>query len=102
MVPFLIAAIVGVALIVVIILIAGGRKGKNSGGKSGSKLENSISKKGKLGTIKEMEKKLAHNPHDVEALQTLGDIYYNDANWDKVNSANKYAEKYDLPYLCNH
>lgn len=89
MVPFLIAAIVGVALIVVIILIAGARKGKGGDAKSGSKAEHSISKKGKGGVIKEMEKRLAHNPHDVDALQTLGDIYYNDANWEKVNSIYK-------------
>ena len=84
MVPVLIAAIAGVGLIVVIILVMGARKGKGTNGTAGAKSGGSISRKGKLATVKEMEKKLAHNPHDVVALETLGDIYYNDANWEKV------------------
>lgn len=87
MIPFLIAGIVGVALVVIIILISSTKK--RAGGGSGSKADNSISKKGKLGTVKEMEKKLTHNPRDVQALEPLGDIYYNDANWEKVYSIYK-------------
>ncbi|MCR4734312.1 MAG: tetratricopeptide repeat protein [Treponema sp.] len=87
MVPILIAAITGVSLVVVIILVVGSRMGKT--GRAGGKAENSISKKGKLATIKDMEKKLAHNPRDVQALETLGEIYYTDANWDKVYSIYK-------------
>jgi tetratricopeptide (TPR) repeat protein len=34
--------------------------------------------------VKEYEKKLAHDPHNVEALSELGAVYYDDGNWDKV------------------
>ena len=34
--------------------------------------------------IRECSKKLARDPHNVQALSTLGDLYYNEQNWDKA------------------
>ncbi len=43
-----------------------------------------IQKKGKAAILKEAEKKLAHDPHNVSALEMIGDIYYSEKNWEKV------------------
>ena len=43
-----------------------------------------IQKKGKTAILKEAEKKLAHDPHNVSALEMVGDIYYGEKNWEKV------------------
>ncbi len=42
-----------------------------------------IQKKGKAAIIKEAQKKLSHNPHDITALRELGNIYFSDKNWEK-------------------
>lgn len=34
--------------------------------------------------IRECSKKLAHDPRNVQALTTLGDLYYDEQNWDKA------------------
>ena len=43
-----------------------------------------IQKKGKSAILKDAEKKLAHDPHTVSALEMIGDIYYSEKNWEKV------------------
>ena len=58
------------------------------------RVASSVQKKGASAVIKEYEKKLAHDPHNVEALSGLGDVYYNDQNWEKV--FNIYKALYDL------
>ena len=90
-IPILIAVIVAASLVIIIMLIANMRK--KGDGKKGN-AANKIQKKGKSGAIKEYEKKLAHNPHDVAALEALGDIYYDEQNWDKVISI--YKTLFDL------
>lgn len=79
-IPFLIFIIV-IALVVVILVAKGGAsKGKSSSNKSGK----SVSSKGKSSLIKEYEKKLTHDPHNVSALEGLGEIYFEEKNWEKV------------------
>ncbi len=53
-----------------------------------------IQKKGKTAILKEAEKKLAHDPHNVPALELIGDIYYGEKNWEKVWGV--YKTLYDI------
>lgn len=88
LIPILIAVVVAAFLVVVIILV---RTVKNSSLKGSKK---SIAKKGSGPLYKEAEKRLAKNPHDVEALETIGDLYFQDKNWEKV--WNVYKTLYDI------
>ena len=90
LIPLLIAVIVASSLIVIIMLAANRSKNK----KDGTKQANKIQKKGKSAAIKEYEKKLTHNPHDVVALEGLGEIYFSEGVWDKVWSC--YKTLYDI------
>ena len=92
LIPVLIAVTVAVVLIT-IILVVSSAKGKHSSTKS-DRVASSVQKKGASAVIKEYEKKLAHDPHNVEALSGLGDVYYNDQNWEKV--FNIYKALYDI------
>ena len=85
----LITIIVAASLIVILMLV------KSSGKKEQSDdVSAKIQKKGKSAIIKDAEKKLAHDPHNVQALELIGDIYYNEKNWDKV--WNVYKTLYDI------
>lgn len=53
-----------------------------------------IQKKGKSAILREAEKKLAHDPHNVSALELIGDIYYSEKNWEKVWGV--YKTLYDI------
>ena len=53
-----------------------------------------IQKKGKSAILKEAQKKLAHDPHNISALETVGDIYYSEKDWEKV--WNIYKTLYDI------
>ncbi|MDR2500883.1 MAG: tetratricopeptide repeat protein [Treponema sp.] len=37
--------------------------------------------------VRTARKRLTQNPHDIEALTTLGDIYFQDETWDKAHEA---------------
>ena len=82
LIPILLAVTVAVVLVTVI-LVLNSLKGKRSSTKS-DRVASSVQKKGMSAVVKEYEKKLAHDPHNVEALSALGDVYYNDQNWEKV------------------
>ena len=79
-IPILIIVIVISSLISILLLVKGGKKDKTK--KDG--LERKIQKKGKGAIVKEAEKKLSHDPHNLQALETLGDIYYKEKNWEKT------------------
>lgn len=88
LISVLIAVIVACVLIVVLMAVKGSSK-------SGDKTVNDrIQKKGKNAILKEIEKKLAHDPHNVSALENLGDIYFSDKNWEKT--WNVYKTLYDI------
>lgn len=53
-----------------------------------------IQKKGKSAVLKEAERKLAHDPHNVQALEMVGNIYYSEKDWQKV--WNIYKTLYDI------
>ena len=92
LIPVLIAVTVAVVLITIILLLNSAKR-KVSSSKS-ERVASSVQKKGVSAVAKEYEKKLAHDPHNVEALKALGSIYYDDGNWEKV--WNIYKTLYDL------
>ena len=59
-----------------------------------SNLIEKVHKKGKSALVKEAEKKLVKDPHNIPALETIGEIYYQDKNWEKVWGV--YKTLYDL------
>ncbi|MBQ1711080.1 MAG: tetratricopeptide repeat protein [Treponema sp.] len=85
----LIAVIVAAVLVVVIILLRGTKRKTLD-----QDVNQRIQKKGKSAILKEIEKKLAHDPHNVNALETIGDIYYSEKNWEKV--WNVYKTLFDI------
>ena len=85
----LIAVIVAAVLVVFLMMskiVA--QKHKNSS------LIEKFNKKGKYALVKEAEKKLVKDPHNIPALETIGEIYYQDKNWEKVWGV--YKTLYDL------
>ena len=92
LIPVLIAVTVAVVLITVILVLSGAkRKSRDS---RSDRVATSVQKKGVSAVAKEYEKKLAHDPHNVEALSSLGAVYYDDGNWEKVWHI--YKTLYDL------
>jgi tetratricopeptide (TPR) repeat protein len=78
MIPILAAVVVLIVGVVAVMLITSRSKtGKADGmdGK-GSKNRNAL--------LKSANKKLAQNPRDSEALNTVGDIYFRDGEWEKA------------------
>jgi tetratricopeptide (TPR) repeat protein len=75
MIPIL-AAIFTLALVVVIFTLLMGRKRDGSAGKPRSK--------NKEARLREANKRLTLNPLDPEALNMMGDIYYEESAWDKA------------------
>lgn len=90
-IPVLIAAIVVILVIILTVVAKGGGSDKK---KNDGKVSNRVQKKGANAVIKEYEKKLAHDPHNVAALEGLGDAYYGLQNWEKVWSV--YKTLYDI------
>ena len=72
-------AIIAAIVTIVLIVSTSGKKDKKS-----TKTNTNIQRKGKSSVIKEYEKKLVHDPHNVPALEALGDIYYDSGEWEKV------------------
>ena len=84
-----IAVIVAAVLVVVIILVRGTKRKTLV-----QDVSQRIQKKGKSAILKEIEKKLARDPHNVNALETIGNIYYSEKNWEKV--WNVYKTLFDI------
>ncbi|MCR4742510.1 MAG: tetratricopeptide repeat protein [Treponema sp.] len=89
LISVLIAIIVAASIIVLLIVVKPGKRGGNSGD-----ISSRVQKKGKSAILKEAEKKLTHDPHNVLALKTVGEIHYNDKNWEKC--WNVYKTLYDI------
>ena len=81
-----------ITALVLVVLIVGFKNIKH---KDDTKdISQKIQKKGKYAILKDAEKKLAHDPHNVGALELIGDIYYSEQNWDKVWGV--YKTLYDI------
>ena len=81
-IPILITVIVISAVVCLLLIFKGG--GKEKGTDRKKELSKKIQKKGKSAILKEAEKKLAHDPHNISALENVGDIYFNEKNWEKT------------------
>lgn len=81
---FLIAFVVAASLATILILIASHKKKAND-----EKLSDKIQKKGKAAILKENERKLLKDPHNVNSLEFVSDIYFSDKNWEKTWSSCK-------------
>lgn len=88
-ISILIAVIVALLLVVVIVVIKGMKRNEDK-----KDVSQKIQKKGKSAVLKEAEKKLAHDPHNVQALEMVGDIYYSEKDWEKVWGV--YKTLYDI------
>ncbi len=88
LIPVLIAVIAACVLIVIIMLTKSLRKDGDAA------VTDKIQKKGKTAILKEAEKKLAHDPHNIEALTLIGDLYFGEKNWEKT--WNIYKTLYDI------
>ena len=89
LISILIAVIVALLLVVIMIGLKNIKKKEDV-----KDVSQKIQKKGKSAILKEAEKKLAHDPHNVSALEMVGDIYYSERNWDKVWGV--YKTLYDI------
>jgi tetratricopeptide (TPR) repeat protein len=75
--PIIIGVIALVLVASIIILVMNRSQGQSSLISSGKK------SKGNDAVIKDANKRLAQNPNDVEALYNLGNVYFDEQNWDK-------------------
>ena len=88
-ISILIAVIVALLLVVGLVAIKSIKRNEDK-----QDVSQKIQKKGKSAILKDAEKKLAHDPHNVSALETIGDIYYSEKNWEKVWGV--YKTLYDI------
>ena len=65
--------------VVILVLVATRSKSPSSGGRK--------KVKGRAVLMKEASRRLAQNPHDIEGLFIMGDIYYQDQDWEKAYTA---------------
>jgi tetratricopeptide (TPR) repeat protein len=65
--------VVIIVIIVLLLIVLSGR------GKGGSK-----KMKGREALLRDANKRLAQNPRDPDALQTLADVYFQEESWDKA------------------
>lgn len=86
----LISIIIAAILVVIIMLVRSAKSKQNDI----SNVSQKIQKKGSSAVLKEAEKRLAHDPHNVSALEMIGDLYYQQKNWEKVWSV--YKTLYDI------
>ena len=83
-IPILITVIIISAVVSLLLVLRGNRGNKEKKTDNKKELSKKIQKKGKSVILKEAEKKLAHDPHNINALETVGDIYFSEKNWDKA------------------
>ena len=85
----LIAVIVALLLVSIIFAVKGIKRKDEK-----KDVSQKIQKKGKSAILKEAEKKLSHDPHNVPSLELIGDLYYGEKDWEKV--WNIYKTLYDI------
>ena len=75
-------AAVAVAVVVVSAILLQVTKGKKS-----SSAAPKAERKDRSSVMRKASQRLAQNPNDVQALSDIGDIYYNEENWEKALGA---------------
>lgn len=84
MVIGILIGVIAAALLIIILMTVSRLKKKEGEPGSDKERKDRLQRKGKSAIIKEAEKKLMHDPHNVNALESLGDVYYTDKNWEKT------------------
>ncbi len=84
---FILSVFILVALIAIMLIVLKSRKQAGFGNSS---------KKNRVAVLRAASKKLAQNPNDPVALRAIGNIYYEDENWEKSYLA--YAPLMDSMY----
>lgn len=79
LIPILVM-IISVSVLIIVIMMVKSVTGKKYEGKGQEK----TTRKSRSSIIKDAEKKLTHDPHNVQALTALGDVYFNEKNWEKT------------------
>jgi tetratricopeptide (TPR) repeat protein len=74
LIPVLAAVVILVVGIFLVMMIKSRSAGGGGGGRS----------KGRDAIIKTATKRLAQNPHDVDALNSLGDLYFREEGWEQA------------------
>lgn len=87
--PVLIAIITGSALLILIMILR-----SLSGKRKGGKASGAVRQKNRAVIIRECTKRLTHDPHNINALQQLADLYFDEQNWEKAFPL--YDSLYDL------
>src|SRR5574344_164123 len=80
--PFVIAAVVVIALVAIFAGVIG-RKGQSTGSKSGNE-GGHLRQKNRNQIIHDATRKLSQDPHNPDALASLGDLYFSEHLWDKA------------------
>lgn len=89
LVPILLAVISASVLVIILMFIR-----SLSSKKKDVKPGEPAGRKSRANIIKDAEKKLTHDPHNVQALTALGEIYFSEKNWEKTR--NIYKTLYDI------
>ena len=87
-IPVLIAFIAAASLLLILLFV------RSPGKKVADNIGENMTKKSRSVIMKEAEKKLSRDPHNVVALNTLGGLYYGEKNWEK--SWNIYKTLYEI------
>ncbi|MGP1458100.1 MAG: tetratricopeptide repeat protein [Treponema sp.] len=77
MLPILVS-VIAAALLVMLLMVLSGRKSEAQGKQKTPKAKNRNT------VIKDCTKKLAHDPRNINALTSLGDLYYTEKNYEKA------------------
>ncbi|MDP3179090.1 MAG: tetratricopeptide repeat protein, partial [Spirochaetaceae bacterium] len=78
--PFLVAIVLVLAVVVASSLATSSRKGHESGAHRPARLRT----KDKAQILKEANRRLASNPKDVDALAALGGVHWDDQDWERA------------------
>lgn len=81
-IAILCAVIIAILLVLFLSIVVPKIRHTDSG--SNGDINEKLQKKGKSAVIKEAQKRLKHDPRNISALEMLGDVYYQDKDWDKV------------------
>ena len=80
--PYVIAIVVVIAIVAIMVFIAG-RKGRTV--EANGKKDESVKRlKNRNQIIRDSTKKLSSDPHNPDALISLGDLYFNEHLWDQA------------------
>jgi len=81
--PYVITAVIVFAFLAILVAVAG-RKGRVIENKKIKKEDGPLKQRNRNQIIREATRKLSQDPHNPEALASLGDLYFSEHLWDKA------------------